>query len=194
MSGADLGHAGLEDIRQAMREAGDAGRQIAQGFRGHRFMMLWGVLWVLMPMSFVALPPSQWWVCGALAMFGGLASMAIGIWQSRYVRSRPDRYFLAAMVGILAFAALGFLLLLAAVPGGRLDAKVAYAYGCLTAMAVYVLAGAWYRYFLYGFGLVMMAAIAVGFFAFRDQFWFWMAGATGVPLILAGVYERYRTL
>lgn len=193
MSGIDASRVGLEDVRQAMREADGTGREIAKGFRGHRFMILWGVLWVLMPLSFEFLPQRQWWVCPALAMFGGVASMAIGIWQSRFVRSRPDRHFQAAMIGILAYAALGFIVLLQTAPGGRLDAKIAYAYGCLSAMAIYVLAGAWFRYFLYWFGLVTMAVTAVGLFAFRDIFWYWMALGTGIPLILAGVYERYRT-
>ena len=182
---------GLHEASEAIEQGSRAGTRMIRAFRGHQFFLLWGVLWVLMPLTFEYLPPERWWACGALGTLGGVSTGAL-IWrQSGRFQKRPEPRFYAALCGLAAAGLLG-LAILAPADIGEAGAKARYAYVSLLAMACYVLAGAWFRYSLYWFGLAMIAATALGFFVFHRVFWYWMSAATGLPIIILGLVTRLR--
>jgi hypothetical protein len=170
----------------ALNEGARAGEDMARGHRGHRYFILWGAIWVAMPLIFHYRPPEDWWMVSALAAAGGVISAFIGWREGSRMRSKIDWRFVGAAAALAAFAVLGAMIL-----RPPADAAALYAFICIAFMAGYALAGAWFGYFLYGLGLVLMTVIAVGYFAFHDVFWWWMALGTGVPLILTGLYVRY---
>ena len=120
---------------------------------------------------------------------GSAASVAIGIYQSRQIRTRIDKHFLAALGCILVFGLLSPLTL-----GGSdgPDAGIRYfGFFALLVMQAYVLAGIWFDNYLLVIGLIVSALILTGLFVFPGSFWLWFAIFCGGPVFLSGFVVRY---
>jgi hypothetical protein len=122
-----------------------------------------------------------------ISLAGGLASFAIGFWQSRQVRRPVDRRFVGALAALVVF---GVLFLLVLHPDSPQPQRVFGYIGLLVAQC-YCIAGIWFDTYLLWFGLLLAGLILVGLVWLMPVFWFWIAGCCGGAFILTGFYVRY---
>lgn len=184
LSPADAEHAlrSAEASRLAMRQA-------IRAHRGHFYLWLWGTIWIAMALSVHFLGIRGERLLPFLVLGGFAVSLAIGIFQSRQIRTRIDKRFLAALGCLLGFGILWPLILGGfAGPGPNIRA---FAFFALLVMQIYVLAGIWFDNYLLAIGLIVSALILVGLFVFPAFFWLWFAVFCGAPVVLSGFIVRY---
>lgn len=164
-------------------------RQAIRAHRGHLYLWLWGAVWIGMALTihFRGMEGERFlplFICSGLA-----ASIAIGIYQSRQIRTRIDKRFFAALGCLLGFG-LFWPLILGGFGGPDPNIR-AFAFFALLVMQVYVLAGIWFDNYLLAIGLIVSALILTGLFVFPGTFWLWFAAFCGGPVVLSGFIVRY---
>jgi len=174
--------AALADVEAAR----SAMRRVIRAHRGHYHLWIWGVLWVMMPLTAQLGGDSAArffpWICLA----GGIASAWAGFTQGRQIRMTRNTRFLGVLAALIGFAALFPFVLRA-----PFDVRTGYAYMCLVAMQGYVVAGLWTDSYLLWLGIVVTVLVIAGLFLFPGIFWVWMAVFGGGSLILSGFYVRH---
>lgn len=178
-----------EEARESLEQV-EAGRKAARlalrRSRGHYHLWIWGVYWVVAPLTFHFTPhlgPKFFWILGVA---GAIASPLVGMFvESSRVRMPFNTRF-AALIGLLVLFSVVWLKIL-----GASDWRQIYAYFCTIAMFGYIAAGLWFDVYLVWVGIAATALTLVGYFAFGPWFWLWMAVAGGGTLIGTGFYVRY---
>jgi len=164
-------------------------RQAVRAHRGHFYLWLWGAIWIGMALAVHFFGAKGEQLLPVFILSGCAASTAIGIYQSRQIRTRVDKRFLAALGCLVAFGLLWPLLLGVS---EKPDAGVRlFAFFSLLAMQAYVLAGIWFDNYLLVIGVIVSALILIGLFIFPAFFWLWFAIFCGGPIILSGFVVRY---
>lgn len=170
----------IEDARARMRH-------VIRSHRGHAYLWIWGVAWVIMPLLVFFRGEAASRLFGWICLVAGVASAVVGFTQHRQIRVPINTRLFGAIATLLGFAAIFPFVL-----GVRPDLKAIYAFICLVAMQVYVVAGIWTDCYLLWLGLAVTALILIGFFLLPGIFWLWMAIFAGGSLIATGFYVRYR--
>ena len=164
-------------------------RQVIRAHRGHFYLWVWGAVWIAMALlvhfrgqrGFAFFP---WLIFPAV-----LLSAAVGIFQSRQIRTPLDKRFLGALASVLAF---GFLWPVVLGGFGHPPNDIrSFAFVCLLVMQIYVLAGIWFDNYLLIIGLLVSALIVIGLCFFPGIFWIWFAIFCGGPIFLSGFLVRY---
>lgn len=184
ISPADAEHAlhSIEISRLAMRQA-------IRAHRGHFHLWLWGATWIGMALTVHLQGVRGEQLLPLFALAGTVGSTVIGYFQSRQLRTRIDKRFLAALGCLLGFGLLWPLVLgIAHGPGAGIRM---FAFIALLVMQVYVLAGIWFDNYLLAIGLVVAVLILIGLFVFPGFFWLWFAIFCGGPVFLSGFVVRY---
>jgi hypothetical protein len=169
----------VEASRRAMRTA-------IKSHRGHLHLWLWGCVW--MAISTVN------WIYGiralpavnGIAVLGVLASVGIGIVQSRQIRVRLDRRFLAVCATLILFGYGIWPVLL----GGFHNYKAASAYMMIIWMQLYIVAGIWFDSCLLWIGIAV-TCILMGAVLFLPDFFWASSLLCGLTLFASGFYIRY---
>ncbi|TVR53924.1 MAG: hypothetical protein EA425_02665 [Puniceicoccaceae bacterium] len=159
---------------------------MAWTIQGNAHLMLWGVLWILMPLGFWLLPVEAYGWVAALPALGAIGSFLIGLRSRSRLQACFPRPFWHSALGLGLFAVAVPLVL------RPVSAEALYAYIALVAMAAYMVLAAWTDDLLFWIGLALTLAIAVGYLAAGAWFWPWMALFTGAPLLATGLYIRLR--
>ena len=181
-----------DEAAQALRqidESCEAMRRVVRQHRGHLHLWLWGSIWTAVALSvhFFGERATRWipW----FILPGIAASIAIGIYQARQIKTPFDQRFLRALACLIVFG------LLSPVVTGASMAPVnharAFAFFALLAMQVYVLAGIWFDNYLLVIGVAVSALILIGLFVFPQTFWLWFAIFCGGPVLLSGFVVRF---
>lgn len=121
-----------------------------------------------------------------ISLLGIAASSVVGFTQSQQIRLPVNVRFVGVIAAVIGFAVL-FPFVLHAQP----DARSVYAYLCLVAMQVYVVAGLWTDTYLLWLGIAVSALLTTGLFLFPDMFWMWAAIFGGGTLLGTGFYVRH---
>lgn len=169
----------IETARTAMR-------RVIRAHRGHYHLWIWGVIWIAMPLTALFGGDDAAHYFGWICLPGIIASIAVGIAQSRQIKGPVNPRFLGVIAALVLFAVLFPFVLHA-----RADARSLYTYLCLVSMQGYVIAGLWTDSYLLWLGLIVTALILVGFFLLPGVFWLWMAACGGGSLVLTGFYVRH---
>lgn len=181
-----------DEAARAMREidqSREAMRRAIRAHRGHLHLWLWGAIWVAMALA------AHFYGTHAMRFFpffvlpGCIVSTAIGIYQSRQIRTPIDKRFLGALACLILFGLIWPLILGGSREPFR-DVRI-FAFFALLVMQIYVLAGIWFDNYLLGIGLSISALILVGLFAFPHIFWLWFAIFCGGPVVLSGFLVRF---
>ncbi len=161
-------------------------RRVIRDHRGHYHLWIWGVAWVVMPLTahFGGDNAARFFpfICAA----GGLLSFITGFTQARQIRRPANGRFMAVMATVWVFAALYPFVLRT-----PFDSRTLYAFLCLVAMQTYVIAGLWMDSYLLWLGIIVTVLVLAGVFLFPGIFWLWMAACGGGSLILSGFYVRH---
>jgi hypothetical protein len=171
----------LQEVEASRR----AMRSVVRAHRGHLYLWLWGLVWIICSILNWANPGRFWitsnWVAGA----GVVATIIIGFVQSSQVRSKVDKRFLAVCFTILAFGYVAWPTFL----GAPHTSKSAFGYGTLLWMQVYVVAGIWFDNYWLWIGVAVTALILAVYIFFPEFFW---AGTLlcGVTMVATGFYVR----
>lgn len=181
--------AALSDIENTTRRG--------MTLRGYRvagpILMVWGLIWAVGYVAMGVLPVERWGPVWFILDFVG-ATVTIIMTGRGYAR-RATAVKAAVPAGLPWKLALGmvgtaaFVLGVVAIfPQGETAAYLALP-GLVTGM-IYMSIGLWsgLRYAL--IGLAVFAATLVGFFVFRSDLAFWMAGVGGGALFLSGLWLR----
>jgi hypothetical protein len=172
----------IDDSRETMRRA-------VRAHRGHLHLWLWGSIWIVMALTVHFYGEAATRFFPLFVLPGVAGSAAIGIYQSRQIRTPIDKRFLAALVCLLAFGGLWpFVLGVADAPSA--DIRM-FAFFALLVMQLYVLAGIWFDNYLLAIGLGVTVLILTGLFAFPGIFWLWFAICCGGPVVLSGFIVRF---
>ena len=118
-----------------------------------------------------------------------LLSFAIGVFQSRQIRTPIDKRFIGAVAAILGFGILWPVVLNGS--GHPPNDIGTFAFICLLVMQIYVLSGIWFDNYLLFIGLLVSALIVIGVLFFAHIFWIWFAVFCGGPVFLSGFVVRY---
>jgi hypothetical protein len=177
-----------EDVTSSLAEINAAQlvmRQVICEHRGHYHLWVWGLAWILMPLTAHFGGDDAARHFPIISGLAGALSFGIGITQRRQIRNTTDHRFLAVSAVICLFAlAAPFVLRVA------FDVRAIYTYTCLVTMQLYVVAGLWVDRYLLWLGLVVTALVLLGFFAFNTVYWLWMAVFGGGTLFATGFYIR----
>ena len=174
---------------RAIDESREAIRRAVRAHRGHLHLWLWGGIWITMALAAHFHGEAATRFFPFFVLPGVIASMAIGIYQSRQIRAPRDHRFLAALGCLLAFGLLWPLVL--GIGGGPSADIRLFAFFALLVMQLYVLAGIWFDNYLLAIGLSVSALILTGLFAFPEIFWLWFAICCGGPVLLSGFIVRF---
>lgn len=152
----------VENSKRAMRE-------MIRSHRGHVFLIIWGLVWVVMAFEGWSgyAPRHPWaycWISGA----GVVASLIVRRRQSRFVRSTFDGRFLGVCGALLAFSVLVWPKLLHA---SRLSFEEMYAYSVLIWMQLYVVGGILFSRHLLVAGIIVTALVLSGLYLVPALFW-----------------------
>ena len=170
----------VEAARVAMRRA-------VQAHRGHIHLWIWGTAWVAMPLLAHFGGDRMARYFGWVVLAGTVASVWAGRQQGQRIRQPLDRRFLGMIAALVGFGMVFPIVLFQ----GRQTAMSMYAYTCLVAMQVYVIAGLWADIYLLWVGLLVTALILAGYFLAPGIFWPWMAVCGGGSLLATGFYVRF---
>ncbi len=172
----------VEDSRAAMRRA-------IRAHRGHAYLWLWGAVWIAMALLVQFLGRRGYDFFPYLIFPAMLLSFAIGVFQSRQIRTPIDKRFLGAVAAILGFGILWPVVLNGS--GHPPNDIGNFAFICLLVMQIYVLSGIWFDNYLLFIGLLVSALIVIGVLFFAHIFWIWFAVFCGGPVFLSGFVVRY---
>lgn len=181
-----------EDATRALREidqSREAMRRAIRAHRGHLHLWLWGSIWIAMALAAHFYGDRAARVFPLFVVPGFIASTAIGIYQSRQIRTPIDKRFLAALACLV-----GFGLLWPVILGGSRQPQADirnFAFLALLVMQIYVFAGIWFDNYLLAIGLIVSALILTGLFVFPHIFWLWFAVCCGGPVVLSGFLVRF---
>ena len=178
-----------EDAENALREieaSRTAMRGVVRAHRGHLFLWLWGVIWIVMSALYWHDAHRFQAVNLAIALAGIAASFGIGIVQNRQIRSRIDRRFVAVCVTLLAFGYGVWPVFF----GGFHSDKAVFGYFTLLWMQLYIVSGIWFDTYLLWVGLAVTALILAGFLLLPGFFWL-LTILCGAVLVGSGFYVRY---
>lgn len=169
----------IEVSRLAMRAA-------IKSHRGHLHLWVWGAIWIAMSVLNWLDAGRYWAVNIWLSAAGIVASVVIGLVQSRHIRSRLDKRFVAVCITLLLFGYGVWPVF----TGGFHTYKAAFGYGTLLWMQLYVVAGIWFDNYLLWVGILATVLILGGFLLVPAFFWglTLLAGAT---LFGSGFYVRF---
>ena len=181
-----------DDAHHALRtiaESREAMRRAVRAHRGHLHLWLWGAIWIAMALTVHIFGERATRSFPLFVLPGIVTSTAIGIYQSRQIRTQTDKRFLTALACLLGFGTLWpFVLGVGDTPSA--DIRI-FAFIALLVMQLYVLAGIWFDNYLLAIGLTVSALILTGLFAFPGIFWLWFAICCGGPVVLSGFIVRF---
>jgi hypothetical protein len=162
-------------------------RQVIRSHRGHHHLWIWGLVWIIMPLTAFFCGDQAVRYFGLMCIPGAIASVVVGLRQGRQITAGPGAgRVLTAIAALLVFgAAFPFVLHASSNPRGL------YAYSCLVAMQSYVVAGLWTDTYLLRLGLFVSVLILIGYFWLPGIFWLWMAVCGGGSLLASGFYVRH---
>jgi hypothetical protein len=179
-------------LLESVRQSRVAMRRAIRAHRGHWYMWVWGLIWLIYAVLGYYLDIAALAYINALAIAGTVASFLIASIQRSKIRASIDRRFVAALGALLLFGYLAPVIL------GVYDATSTatfvrvFAYFALLWIQPYILAGLWFRIsFLLWIGLLISLSILLGLLVFSAIFWVWFAIFAAMPLILSGFYVRY---
>jgi hypothetical protein len=156
---------------------------VSQG--GHRFVWLWGFVWaatgVMRELNF----PRFWVYTNWITVVGVGISLFLGFSNSRNIRFRVDRRFLAVCATLLVF---GYGIWPFFFAFYR-EFDKGFAYQEILWMQLYIVAGIWWDNNLLWVGLLVTVVTLVGIVAFPAHFGVAII-ASGATLIASGFYLR----
>ncbi len=172
----------IEASQQAIRVA-------LKGYRGHLYLWLWGCIWIAMALlnwrDGQAAANTNFGISAA----GVVATLAIGFVQSRKIRGKVDRRFIAVCLSLLVFGYAIWPFFFGGIPHSY---KAAYGYFIVIWMEIYMVAGLWFdnnlRWFWIGFAVTL--AVVATLLLLPALFWPLCAGL-GAALVACGFYIRF---
>ncbi len=178
-----------EDAQRALQDI-EASRLAMRGairsHRGHLFLWLWGLVWIVMSALFWADAHRFQYAATAVGVAGIIASFAIGMFQNRQIRSRIDKRFVTVCAVLLGFGYLVWPIFF----GGLSSYKAGFGYSTLLWMQLYIVAGIWFDNYLLWVGLAVSALVVAGFLLVPGLFWA-LTILCGAVLVGSGFYVRY---
>jgi hypothetical protein len=174
----------IEASRSAMRRA-------IMTHRGHLYLWLWGSIWIAMSAlnwryEMGALH-AMWWLSGG----GMLATIVIGIVQSRQIRSKIDKRFLAVCAVVLVFGYFVWPFLLGDLHSFAFRSyKGTYGYFTVLWMQIYMVAGIWFDNFWFWIGLAVSVCVIASLLFAPALFWA-VTLLFGFVLLASGFYMRF---
>jgi hypothetical protein len=185
-----------EEAAQALTDINKANEKIVQlqGYQhGSPFFIIWGLVWLAANVGSYLLPDQQKFIWPAALGIGFLASMAMGILQSRkWSRdanaAQADRR-IGSRMGMTAGVVMAFIVcitLIAQPESNReINAMISIVFPFL-----YMAGGIWAGWRLFAIGLVTAIAIMVGYFWIQEHYSLWMGIFGGGSLIAGGLWLR----
>ncbi|MEM9281555.1 MAG: hypothetical protein AAGA96_07015 [Verrucomicrobiota bacterium] len=183
-----------DGIRKALALARESERTIGEASQREAgtFFLIWGAVYVLVPIVILTLPDLAVWLANGLVLVAAAITITLGLMTP--IRS-PLGTRLGLVWGVAALFAFVWMVMLGGENFPRFDLQVegrqTWAFGISVAMMVYVVMGLITRYTLMiVLGLfVTAAAFSAFFFAWEwHRFWIWLIVGTGLPLLAAGIY------
>ncbi len=174
----------IEASRRAMRTA-------LQAHRGHLYLWIWGVAWVVVSalnwMYEQRALRAMLWIWGA----GMVATLVIGFVQGRQIRSKIDKRFIGVCVTLLAFGYFVWPTLLGDLHSYDFRSyKGAYGYFTVLWMQLYMVAGIWFDNYWFWIGLAV-TVLVVGTLLIVPAFFWAVTLLLGLVLIGTGFHVRY---
>lgn len=169
----------------AIQASQQAVRTLVRRHRGHAFLWIWGVVWILIAAIPLTLPLDYLNYSWGITAVAAVVSVFVGRSAKRHIRTRIDARFVKVLIALLLFAVLWPCLL-----GWSLaDPRIGFAYPALVTMMLYITAGIWFDTYLLRIGILNTTVLLLGFFAFPSLFWH-AALLAGVGLVGTGFYIR----
>lgn len=184
------------DAREALSAADDAVRSVKRAVdrQTSRIVLVWGVVYVLAPLSMHIWP--RWGVIPLQLLLIGAIGFSIYDAHRNSLISGPSSWRIGGLWW-LTFA-FGWIWLLILDPAnfqnpaenGVAISRQMWAYGVSLAMFVYVVMGLWIGRLYVVTGLVVTIFTMVGLLWLEDWYWLWCAVTTGGTLLAAGFWLR----
>lgn len=181
----------LEVVAASEQVIGDA----AQRETG-TFFLIWGGVYTLVPIIILTAPDQAVWLANGLVVLASIATIALGLMT-------PVKSPLGKRLGMVWAAAALFAFVWMVILGGenfprfdlQIEGRQTWVFGISVAMMVFVVMGLVTRFTLMiALGLlVTAAAFSALFLAWEwNRFWIWMIVGTGVPLLAAGIFCKWK--
>jgi len=180
----------------AAMETSEGQVQIAgERFAGN-YLLLWGAIYVLVPLTVIQLEAHAVWVANGLVALGVFVTVLLGVRE-------PFKSEMGHRIGIFWWVIFSFSVVWMIILGGEnfprfqvhVEGRQTWAFGVTIAMLVFVLTGLLYSSkVLIGLGIGVTALTLAGFFVAWEMptFYYWMAGCSGLPLLAVGLWFMSR--
>lgn len=184
-----------DEAAEALSEIGQASGKVTrlQAYRHSSvYFIVWGLVW-LVANTVSHFRPADAAITWLVAIVAGVAvSLTLGVVENMRRRARSDGAASPAppwKVGAVTAVYFGFFVCLIAIVEPQ-SGVVTNAMISIFFAFVYMAAGVWFGWRLFGIGLVMAIAIMGGFYFLRDVFSLWMGVVGGGALIAGGLWLR----
>jgi len=169
------------------------------GFRyAGNFLLLWGLVYVLVPMTILHFGEQAVWLANGLIGMGVIVTMVLEFRD-------PMRSELGFRIGVFWWFVFGFAVVWMIILGGEnfpslqvhVEGRQTWAFGVTISMLLFVLMGLLYSSkVLIGIGIGVTFLTLMGFFVAWElpQFYYWMAGCSGVPVLAGGLWFKLQKI